>query len=163
MRKRGSLWQCPKCGHRFASRNLSHSCGNYRLADHFKGRSPVVRQLFDRWRAMARGCGPVTVYAQKTRIVFQAGVRFAGAVTHDDWLEATLWLGRRAMHRCVYRVESLGSQGYALHLRFRDATDLDDEVERLIREAYTEHATVRTRSKRPSILGGRSCDTLRPP
>jgi hypothetical protein len=27
---------------------------------------------------------PVTVYAQKTRTVFQAGVRFAGAVTHRD-------------------------------------------------------------------------------
>jgi hypothetical protein len=45
MSKRAILWQCPKCGHRFASRNLWHSCGNYRLAEHFKNRSPVVRQL----------------------------------------------------------------------------------------------------------------------
>ena len=28
-----------------------------------------------RWRALARACGPVTVYAQKTRIVFQARVQ----------------------------------------------------------------------------------------
>ncbi len=41
---------------------------------------------------MARACGPVTVYAQKSRIVFQARVRFAGAVVHNEWLEATLWL-----------------------------------------------------------------------
>ncbi len=142
MTKRGPLWRCPKCGHRFTGRNLWHSCGNYRLADHFKTRSPVVRQLFNRWRAMARACGPVTVYAQKTRIVFQAGVRFAGAVVHKNWLEATLWLRRPAPHRCVHRIESFGQLGYGLHLRLVDVADLDADLEALMREAYAEHATL---------------------
>ena len=31
------LWRCGKCGHRFVTKNLWHSCGRYRLADHFKG------------------------------------------------------------------------------------------------------------------------------
>ncbi len=141
MTKRRPLWQCPLCGHRFVSRNLSHSCGNYRLADHFKGRSPIVRRLFDKWRAMARACGPVTVYAQKTRIVLQAGVRFAGAVAHQDWLEATVWLRRRASHRCLHRVESLAQLGYNLHLRLVDPADLDDDLRSLMREAYAEHAS----------------------
>jgi hypothetical protein len=148
MKERGPLWRCPRCGHRFASRHLWHSCGNYRLAEHFTKRPAALRLLFNRWRAMARACGPVTVYAQKTRIVFQAGVRFAGAVVHADWLEATLWLRRRATHRCVYRVESLGQQGYGLHLRLVDQADLDDGLNILIREAYAEHATARTRGQR---------------
>ena len=147
MTKRGPLWRCPKCGHRFASRNLWHSCGHYRLAEHFKNRSPVVRQLFDRWRAMARKCGPVTVYAQKTRIVFQAGVRFAGAVTHKDWLEATVWLGRRVKHRCVHRIESFGGLGYGIHLRLLALTDLDRDLEALIRESYAEHASLGARGQ----------------
>jgi hypothetical protein len=33
-----ALWRCPKCGHRIASKNLWHSCGHFRLADHFKGK-----------------------------------------------------------------------------------------------------------------------------
>jgi hypothetical protein len=99
----------------------------------------MVRQLFTRWRAMARACGPVTVYAQKTRIVFQSDVRFAGAVTHPDWLEATIWLTRRASHRCLYRVESFGALGYGLHFRLGEDADLDSELETLLRESYTEH------------------------
>jgi hypothetical protein len=47
MPKRATLWQCPKCEHRFASRNLRHSCGNYRLADHFKNRSLSIGQSTD--------------------------------------------------------------------------------------------------------------------
>jgi hypothetical protein len=94
---------------------------------------------------MARKCGPVTVYAQKTRIVFQARVRFAGAAAHKDWLEATVWMKCRATHRCVYRVESFGSLGYGIHLRLADLKDLDRDLETLVRDAYREHATARTR------------------
>src|SRR5512139_234790 len=144
MSKRAPLWRCPKCGHRFASRNLSHSCGNFRLAEHFRNRSRVVRQLFNRWRAVARSCGPVTVYAQKTRIVFQARVRFAGAIVHNDWLEATLWLRRRVEHRCLHRVESLGRLGYAVHFRLTGLTDIDRELEALMREAHAETGIVRS-------------------
>jgi hypothetical protein len=71
------LWKCPRCGHRFVTRNLWHSCVRVQLADHFRGKAPVVRQVFGAWKALVRACGPVTCYAQKTRIVFQARVRFA--------------------------------------------------------------------------------------
>ncbi len=55
---------------------------------------------FRRWVDIARSCGPVTVYAQKTRIVIQARVRFAGAVVRQQWLDAALWLnGRRDRFR----------------------------------------------------------------
>lgn len=57
------------------SRNLWHSCARHDLEDHFKNKDPIARQLFDRFRAVIASCGPVTVYAQKTRIVFQAQVR----------------------------------------------------------------------------------------
>jgi hypothetical protein len=139
MPKRTPLWRCAKCGHRFASRNLWHSCGNVRLAHHFKGRSPVVGRVFARWRALARACGPVTVYAQKTRIVFQARVRFAGAIVHDDWLEATLWLGRAVAHPCLHRVESFGRAGYGIRFRLTSPDDIDSRLEGFMREAYAEH------------------------
>src|SRR5206468_269539 len=51
------LWRCPECGHRFVTKNLSHSCGNYRLADHFTGTPRSVRESFNRWVAVARNAG----------------------------------------------------------------------------------------------------------
>jgi hypothetical protein len=83
------LWKCPKCGHRFVTANIWHSCGHYRLADHFAGK-PLLRKIFDRYVAVARTHGAVTVYAQKTRIVMQGRVRFAGAVVRKDWLDAAM-------------------------------------------------------------------------
>ncbi|HEY7480244.1 MAG TPA: DUF5655 domain-containing protein [Gemmatimonadales bacterium] len=143
------LWKCPRCGHRFVSRNLWHSCLRVRLTDHFRGKDPVVRQLFSTLRALVRYCGPATCYAQKTRIVFQARVRFAGAVTHRDWLEAGLWLRRRVEHPRLRRVESFGRLGYGHYFRLEQVSDLDRAFAALVREAYQA-----ARSKPGDRVGG---------
>ncbi len=53
----------------------------------------------------------MTVYAQKTRIVIQARVRFAGAVVRQDWVDASLWLKRRITHPRLHRIEDFGRLG----------------------------------------------------
>ncbi len=130
------LWRCGQCGHRFVTKNLWHSCGRYRLADHFKGRPRELRKTFDRFVGLAKACGPVTVYAQKTRIVLQARVRFASAVVRRDWLDAGLWLKRRAEHPCLTRVEDFGRLGYGLHFHLRQPADADEALAHLVGEAY---------------------------
>jgi hypothetical protein len=136
-RAKRRLWRCPKCGHRFVTRNLWHSCGRYRLADHFRGKPKALRDAFDRFVALARACGPVTVYAQKTRIVIQGRVRFAGAVVRRSYLDAGLWLKRRVEHPALHRVESFGRLGYGHHFRLQQPSDIDEPLANLMREAYS--------------------------
>lgn len=63
------LWKCPKCSHRFVTRNLSHSCVRVSLRTPFRGRPPARKRTFDRWLKAARACGSVTAYAQKSRVI----------------------------------------------------------------------------------------------
>jgi hypothetical protein len=130
------LWKCPRCGHRFVTRNLSHSCVRVRLADHFRGKPAERRRTWNRWVATARACGPVTAYAQKTRIVIQARVRFAGAVVRTSYLDAGLWLRRRADHPRLRRIEDFGALGCVHHFRLESPDDIDAELVALMREAY---------------------------
>ncbi len=130
------LWTCPKCGRRFVSKNLWHSCSRHTLREHFSRKPVTLRRTFNRFVTIAKECGPVTVYAQKTRIVIQARVRFAGAVVRKDWLDAGVWLKRRANHPCLHRTESFGPAGYGLHFRLEKPEDIDDALADLIREAY---------------------------
>lgn len=118
------------------SANLWHSCGNYRLRDHFLGKPHELRRAFDAYVRLARQCGPVTVYAQKSRIVIQARVRFAGAVVRKTYVDAGMWLKREADHRLLFRVESFGKLGYGHHFRLESPDDVDDALLRLMREAY---------------------------
>ncbi len=131
-----ALWTCPKCGHRFVTRNMWHSCTRYRLADHFAGKDPGVKRVFDRLRRLVEACGPVTVYAQKTRIVFQGRVRFGGCVVRRRWLDGGLWLTRRAEHPKLVGVEQPIAGCFVHRFRLAAVADLDAGLAGLIREAY---------------------------
>jgi hypothetical protein len=118
------------------TRNLWHSCVNVSLASHFRGKPPERKRTFDRWLRAARACGPVTVYAQKTRIVFMVRVRFGGAVVRAGHLDAGLWLKRRAEHPLLSRVEDFGRIGCVHHFQLKSPDDIDAELEALMCEAY---------------------------
>ena len=145
--KKKPLWKCPRCGHRFVTRNMWHSCARYRVADHFKGKDPLVRQLFNRFRELVRKCGPVTMYAQKTAIVFQTRVRFAGAVPRKHWLDCGLWLKRKVENPRFRRIESPTPRDHVHHLRLTELAQVDEELAALVREAYAVGSQEHIRSR----------------
>jgi hypothetical protein len=120
----------------FVTRNLWHSCGRYKLVDHFVGKPRELRATFDAFVRLARDCGPVTVYAQKTRIVIQVRVRFAGVTVRKDCLDAHLWLKRRVTHPRLARVEDFGRLGFGLHFRLSRPEDIDEALAQLMKEAH---------------------------
>jgi hypothetical protein len=130
------MWTCPECGHSFVTRNLWHSCGRYSLDDHFAGKDPLTRKLFDRFVSILERQGPVTVYAQKTRITCQVRVRFAGAVIRRRWIDCALWLTRRAEHPCLRRVEHIPPDCYIHSFRMAEPGDFDEAFGELAAESY---------------------------
>jgi len=134
--KKKPLWTCPKCGHRFVTPNMWHSCSRHSLDDHFKGKAPILRKIFDRYLALAKKCGPVTVYTQKTRIIFQMRVRFAGAVVKKNWIEGGVWLKRKVEYPRFFRIESPTPRDHIHRFRLTKLEDIDNELLEFLREAY---------------------------
>ncbi len=135
-RRKTPLWTCPKCGHRFVTRNMWHSCGRVGIGQHFEGKDAKLRKLFRRLFQMARRFGPVNVYAQKTRIVFQTRGRFAGVQVRRHHLDVGLWLKRRREHARLYRIDFYPPKDYVHRLRIADFAELDPALSSLMREAY---------------------------
>lgn len=130
------LWTCPECGHRFVTPNIWHSCGNYDIDEHFVDRDTAVRATFDEIVRIAEGLGPVTIYAQKTRIVFQVRTRFAAVVTRKRWLNLQLWLKRRVSHPHLQKVEMYTYRDHGHIFRLASPEDIDDRLIELLRESY---------------------------
>ncbi|HVO81735.1 MAG TPA: DUF5655 domain-containing protein [Terriglobales bacterium] len=130
------LWKCPRCGHRFVTRNMYHSCVRVKIADHFRGKDPLVRKLYGAYRALVQRCGPVTVYANKTGIVFQARVRFTGVTPKKHWLDGGFWFKRRVEHPRFYRIETIPPGDYIHRFRLTKLSDIDKELARFVRESY---------------------------
>jgi Domain of unknown function (DUF5655) len=131
------MWTCPTCGQSFVSRNLPHSCQVVALDSHFAGTDPVLRAAFEAYLAAAREHGPVTVNPTKSRISFQARMRFAGVLApRKRFLLATFVLTRPVAGERFVKVEFIAPYYYVHYLRLRTPADVDDELRGWLSEAY---------------------------
>src|SRR6185436_2324076 len=135
--KKRPLWTCPACRQRFVTRNMSHSCGSNTIEEHFEGKSPEIRELFEALLRAVRRFGRVHVYAQKTRIVFQTRGRFVAVTPRKGHLGGHIWLKRARPHPLVHRIDSLLDRDFVHNFRLRRREDLDESFCDLLREAYT--------------------------
>ncbi len=131
------LWHCPKCKREFANRNQSHACAALRtLADHFRGKPPELRALFNHFVRAVRAIGPAKILPEKTRIAFQTRMSFAQISPRRQWLDGHLVLARRVDSPCFRRVDTISPRNHVHHFRLTGAEQIDDEFRAWLAEAY---------------------------
>lgn len=136
MSARGPLWECPECGRRFANRNQVHACGRHRLDDHFDGKAPEIRALFDAFVGALEEIGPVTVLPQKTRIAFQVRMSFAQVTPRRDGLNGHLVLARRVDDPRFLEVTTFSPRNHLHRFRIARVEEIDATMRAWLREAY---------------------------
>ena len=134
---RPRLWRCPKCKRHFANRNQSHACGRrYTLAQHFRGKPPEIRALFDAVVAAIRAVGPVRVLPEKTRIAFQVRMSFAQLTPRRRWLDGHVVLARRLEHPRFRRVQTFSPRNHLHEFRLSRLSEVDADLRAWLAEAY---------------------------
>jgi uncharacterized protein DUF5655 len=116
---------------------MSHSCGHHSIDEHFVGKPPEIREIFEAMVRAVHRFGRVHVYAQKSRIVFQTRGRFVAITPRKHHLGGHIWLKRRQAHPLVYRIESLLDRDFVHNFRLVHVEDLDEGFCDLLREAYS--------------------------
>ncbi|OLC81494.1 MAG: hypothetical protein AUH72_09315 [Acidobacteria bacterium 13_1_40CM_4_65_8] len=131
------LWSCPKCGAKFVSANMWHSCGRYRLEDLFATSEPHVFKMFQKFKRMVESCGPVTMIPQKTRVVFMVRMRFAGATVRKTNLRVGLILERKLPDDPrIEKIDTFSPHSHGHYFRIDRANQLDKTMLGWIREAH---------------------------
>ena len=136
MARNRPLWKCTKCGRVFANRNQSHSCGRFKLADHFTNKPPEIRRLFNVARKAIESCGPLRVLPEKTRIGFQVRMTFAQLTPRTRWIDGHVVLARRLESPRFRKIESFSPRNHAHHFRLETVADVDSEFGRWMKEGY---------------------------
>ena len=131
------LWTCPKCGAKFVTRSLWHSCGKATLDDWKARMGPHARQLYARFEEMIAACGEYHVAPAKTRIAFLGRVRFAGITSlSEDGMTCGFALPRPVKSPRFVKVEEVVPGWWHHRLRVTDVAELDGEIQAWLREAY---------------------------
>jgi hypothetical protein len=132
----GPLWRCPRCGWRFVSRNLAHSCARVPLKKHFEGKDPQVRRTFDALVAALRRNGPLTVVTSKTRITFMVRMRFAGVTPRKRSLPGGMGLMRPGVRHPLLTPGPVYGRIFGYRFRLTHPGQIDRGFRRLLAEAY---------------------------
>ncbi len=132
-----ALWTCPKCGLKFVSRNLSHSCGRATVADWEDKMGPRAQRLYDRLRRLVGRCGPFEVSPAKTRITFLGRVRFAGITRlSEDGMRFNFALPHPLRSPRFRKVAEVVPGWWSHELEVTRPSELDSEVQDWLRLSY---------------------------
>ncbi len=130
------LWKCPRCGRFFANRKQFHFCARYTVRGYLKGKGPLAVSLYRKFARLVRRCGPVIVFANKTRIGFQVRMAFADVILKRRWLDAYVILARRLEHPRFTKIETRSPRNHIHYFRIHTPQEFDSEVLAWLREAY---------------------------
>jgi len=137
MGNQSPLWVCPACGRTFANRNQSHTCAALGSVDaHFAGCEPTVRATFDAVLAAVRGCGPVEVLPERTRIALHVRMSFAALMPRRRWLDGHLVLARQIDSPRFRRIEIYSPRNVLHAFRLTSPAEVDAEFGAFLTEAY---------------------------
>jgi hypothetical protein len=131
------LWICPKCKQKFVSKNLAHSCTQFTVDEFFRGNNPGLRSLYRKFVKFVRQCGPIYININKTRISFQAKIRFCGVsrVLTDSMLAGFL-MDREIDNERITKIEFIPPVYYVHYVKLKAEKDLDKELLGWIKESY---------------------------
>jgi len=113
-----------------------HSCGKFSLKDLFARSEPRVRKIFRKFARLVRACGRSRMIPQKTRVVFQVRMRFAGATPRKSYLVCHFILPRKIDNPRFEKIETFNPRCHAHYLRIKADDELDADGARWLKEAY---------------------------
>jgi hypothetical protein len=106
------------------------------VEDHFDGRAPQVRAIYDRILTAARRHGEVTEDPKKTSIHLNRKTAFAGIATRRESLILTLKLDRDLPSPRIAKHERASAHRWHLEIRLTDPGEVDSELQGWIEEAF---------------------------
>jgi hypothetical protein len=130
------LWQCPKCGKRFVTKNIWHSCRRYSFEPLFAKCDPHVIEMYRKFEAMVKRCGPVFIEPRKINIAFYTRVRAIGCTPHKTYIRIGFAFRRLHKHPRFVKTTSFSKSFHAHWIDVHSLTELDNEVRQWIRDAY---------------------------
>ena len=130
------LWKCPDCGRRFAKARQWHSCEIKGLEEHFRGRDPELRGLFDELVRRLRVFGPVGIDPVKTSINLTARDHFGSVMFRGNFLRLEFLSEKRIADARIVHVERRGPETFGHSVVLESVADLDDAVMDWLAAAY---------------------------
>lgn len=129
-------WECPACGREFPKANQWHSCAVTALDEHFRGRDPELRGIFDELVRRLRRLGPIKVDPVKTSINLTARHHLGAVAVRGSFLRLGFLAEKRIEDARIVHFARLGPAKFGHSVILESIEDLDPVVMGWLAAAY---------------------------
>jgi len=109
----------------------------YTVDDHFKGKPPSVRMVYDCIIQALRKIGAVHEEPKKTSIHIVRSSALAGVEVRKDYLLLNLKTDYKIDSPRIAKTEQLSARRFHQKLKLSSPADVDSELERWLADAYS--------------------------
>ena len=106
------------------------------IDDHFSGREPHVRKIYDRLLAVSKKFGDVREEPKKTSIHLANKSAFAGVATRKNAIVLTIKSAEDIDSPRVIKREQVSAKRWHLEVRLSDPAEVDAEIAAWLRSAW---------------------------
>jgi hypothetical protein len=108
----------------------------FTVEEHFAGREPVVRKIYDALLKVSNRFGPVEEDPKKTSIHLNRRTAFAGVATRKDAIVLTIKAPADVPSPRIHKREQTSARRWHLEVRLTDPSDVDEELISWLRTAF---------------------------
>jgi hypothetical protein len=134
------MWTCPQCGQQFKNTNQVHSCGDKVLADFLDNKSSQTVSLFWNFIEVYKQIGNVTVHPAKSMIAIASKTRIAYVIQlGKNFIDVVFPFDKPYPDNLCFRkiAQVPGKQQFNHHFRMMNTQDINTEVKKFMKLAYT--------------------------
>ncbi len=108
----------------------------YSVNDHFAGKDPALRKMYDRLITLLRRCGPLREEPKKTSIHLVNASALAGVEVRNSYLLLNLKADHKIESSRIQKTEQISARRFHHKIKLASLQDLDAELQGWLQEAY---------------------------
>ena len=109
---------------------------SYSVDDHFVGKDPSVRKLYDRLISLLRKLGPIQEEARKTSIHLVNVSALAGVEVRKDYMLLNIKSDHKIRNPRTEKTEQISAKRFHHKVKVSSLGDLDNDLQAWLRGAY---------------------------
>ena len=133
---RTKLWRCPRCRRKFTKRNQAHSCLVHTVAQHFRGKDPRLRRIYELLISRLRRVGGLRIDAVKSSINLVSKYHFGGVSVRKNSLRVGFLSDERIEDERILAALRVGPAKVAHWVRLLSSRDIDAQLLHWLKKAY---------------------------
>jgi hypothetical protein len=128
------MWQCPKCKREFSKTNQSHSCVEFKLEKHFKGKE-FAKELFD--HLIEKINTKIKIESLPCCIHLVSNYTFGAVWALRDGIRIDFRLDHKIETQKLHRLVKMSSNRFLYYFDIKDKKEIDKEIIGYYKEAYS--------------------------